>query len=214
MAEEFRGSAGSAARQRSVERLLQESIVASNSAENRALKRRVRQRLHKRLGAMLPPEEFEEATKRFRELELATASPPGHAEFPEEELSFSSGPWIVANSLVVPPWVQAVPVQGPYLEQTWCESSDYWWWESYEQYSPCEFQQIEHGRHEKLRSLKGDRSEPSVDAGDSARSTEADSQASEDLSLALENVKQLPVARTFLHFDTRTDVPHRRSKSV
>eukprot|EP00913_Durusdinium_trenchii_P022630 g21253.t1 len=171
MAEEFRGSAGSAAGQRSVERLLQESIVASNSAENRALKRRVRQRLHKRLGAMLPPEEGGQATKRFRELELATASPPGHAEFPEEELSFSSGPWIVANSLV-------------------------------------------HGRHEKLRSLKGDRSEPSVDAGDSARSTEADSQASEDLSLALENVKQLPVARTFLHFDTRTDVPHRRSKSV
>ncbi|CAJ1342511.1 unnamed protein product [Effrenium voratum] len=64
-------------RQRSVERLLQDAAAASGSAENRALKRRVRQRLHKRLGAMLPPQEFEEATRRFRDLESATATGRG-----------------------------------------------------------------------------------------------------------------------------------------
>ncbi|CAL1151282.1 unnamed protein product [Cladocopium goreaui] len=60
--------------------MAKESIVASASAENRALKRRVRQRLHKRLGAMLPPEEFEQATQRFRDMEMATKGGPWQRE--------------------------------------------------------------------------------------------------------------------------------------
>lgn len=209
-------------RQHSVERLLQESIVASATAENRALKRRVRQRLHKRLGAMLPPEEFLEATKRFRDMEAATTKGEEYHEDVQEDLNFS--PWFVMDgAMVIPPWVQAVPCQGQFGENTWYDGYDgydasteqgfdMWWCDS-----ECNQYGASLDQDEAVASLVSS-SPMSVkgcyDAGDSGQSTEADSQASEDIVHSMDDTGRLPVARTFLHFDTRSVVPHRRSKSV
>mmetsp|Transcript_9452 Transcript_9452/g.16204 ORF Transcript_9452/g.16204 Transcript_9452/m.16204 type:complete len:218 (-) Transcript_9452:129-782(-) len=214
------GTNRSAARQRSVERLLQESIVASASAENRALKRRVRQRLHKRLGAMLPPEEFEEATQRFRDMETATK---GNEEYHCEEDFSNYSPWFVMDGMVIPPWIQALP-QGQFgMENTWYEAYDTseqcldWWCDG-----PCDGPySVSCGQHQAIASLASSPSPASSVAmsskgccGDSGQSTEADSQASDDMMLSLDDTRRLPVARTFLHFDTRSVVPHRRSKSL
>lgn len=198
--------------------------MASASAENRALKRRVRQRLHKRLGAMLPPEEFEEATQRFRDMETATMK--GNEEYHCEEDFSNYSPWFVmdGNALVIPPWIQALPVQGQFgMENSWFEAYDTseqcldWWCDG-----PCDQYSVSCGQHQAMASLAASNSPASsvsssegcCAAGDSGQSTEADSQASEDLMLSLDDTRRLPVARTFLHFDTRSVVPHRRSKSV
>jgi len=176
---------------------------------------------------MLPPEEFEEATKRFRDMEAATIKGEEYHEDVQEDFNFSQ--WLVMDgAMVIPPWVQAVPCQGQFgMENTWYDGYDgydvssaeqrfdMWWCDSAcNQYGAGVDQ--DHQEPEAAGSLVS--SPMSVkgcyDAGDSGQSTEADSQASEDMVLSMDDTGRLPVARTFLHFDTRSVVPHRRSKSV
>lgn len=173
---------------------------------------------------MLPPEEFEEATQRFRDMETATMK--GNEEYHCEEDFSNYSPWFVmdGNALVIPPWIQALPVQGQFgMENSWFEAYDTseqcldWWCDG-----PCDQYSVSCGQHQAMASLAASNSPASsvsssegcCAAGDSGQSTEADSQASEDLMLSLDDTRRLPVARTFLHFDTRSVVPHRRSKSV
>lgn len=168
---------------------------------------------------MLPPEEFEQATQRFRDMEMATK---GNEEYHCEEDFSNYSPWFVmdGNAMVIPPWIQALPCQGQFgMENAWYEAYDTSeqcldWWCDGDQYS------VSCGQHQAIASLAASNSPASSVVsskgccGDSGQSTEADSQASEDLMLSLDDTRRLPVARTFLHFDTRSVVPHRRSKSV
>eukprot|EP00439_Symbiodinium_sp_Y106_P075554 s73_g15.t1 len=56
-----------------VEELLESSLRAVKEAPNRSVKRRLRQRLHKKLGALLTPEEYEEALGRMKSREEAVS---------------------------------------------------------------------------------------------------------------------------------------------
>mmetsp|Transcript_47163 Transcript_47163/g.112016 ORF Transcript_47163/g.112016 Transcript_47163/m.112016 type:complete len:192 (-) Transcript_47163:39-614(-) len=56
-----------------VEELLESSLRAVKEAPNRSVKRRLRQRLHKKLGALLTPEEYEEALERMKTMEEAVS---------------------------------------------------------------------------------------------------------------------------------------------
>mmetsp|Transcript_66166 Transcript_66166/g.154982 ORF Transcript_66166/g.154982 Transcript_66166/m.154982 type:complete len:247 (-) Transcript_66166:79-819(-) len=228
------------ARQRSVERLIAESVQASMTAENRALKRRVRQRLHKRLGAMLPAEEFEEAVLRFKLLEVEHSnkgSPeaaqsnapqevcPENIQFSPVPMAGYMNPWAMDSNYVIAPWVQSIP--GSFGGPVWnvWDTAEY----EYEIWQP----QLTNSMPRRKKFTKEQVESGSTSTREAAEDSSASASAEDSPPSSVEAVstsnleledecdelpcfdhERLPVVRTFLHFDTRPPCQHRRSKSI
>lgn len=185
-----------------VEEILASAAQASHEAPNRALKRRVRQRLHKKLGSMLPCEEFGQAMERFKVMEESGASPTS----PQTELNqlpATTGPQaFIAVPFLMPMMTMVAPVsqasnqmmQAPVRQQISLDA-------------------LEVG-HQKQTSQD-------IDSSDTASQSTMDDDVDSISELCTEWARAatlgssgLPVERTFIQFDTRMHVRHKRSRSV
>jgi len=177
-----------------VEEILQNAAQASLEAPNRALKRRVRQRLHKKLGSMLTCEEFGRAMERYKEMEASNEA--------------STAPTPAASSPVVStPAPQAFIVQMPFLMPMM------------QMVAPAAVQ-----RYMPLEGLTGptapvEMKEPTAVVSVASESTMDDDDTISELSVEWQRATtlgsgHLPVERTFIQFDTRMHIRHRRSRSV
>lgn len=223
-------------RQRSVERLIAESVQASMTAENRALKRRVRQRLHKRLGAMLPAEEFEEAVLRFKLLEVEHSNKgsseaaqsnapqeicPENIQFTPVPMAGYMNPWAMDTNYVIAPWVQSIP--GPVWNVWDTVEYEYEIWQHEVTSSKPRRKKFPQEHVESGSTSTREAAEDSSASASAEDSPPSSAEAVSTSNLELEDEcdelpcfdrERLPVLRTFLHFDTRPPCQHRRSKSI
>mmetsp|Transcript_11081 Transcript_11081/g.13402 ORF Transcript_11081/g.13402 Transcript_11081/m.13402 type:complete len:199 (-) Transcript_11081:54-650(-) len=173
-----------------VEEILANAAQASLEAPNRALKRRVRQRLHKKLGSMLTCEEFGSAMERFKDMEAkneAGATSPTTHTVPV--LTSTPPPQPVQQAFLVPilmPMMQMVPT---------CPSMT--------TFQEPKMAPVEKDVHTDAAS------QSTMDDEDSISELSTEWQRATSLGPAY-----LPVERTFIQFDTRMHVRHRRSRSV
>lgn len=176
-----------------VEEILANAAQASLEAPNRALKRRVRQRLHKKLGSMLTCEEFGNAMERFKVMEA------------NNEASGTTVPVTAPCPLAAPPAVQqAFIVQMPILMPM----------------MPMVPNVSILPQPQPIMSAPVEPKSELVDVPDVAsQSTMDDEDTISELSIEWQRANtlgsaHLPVERTFIQFDTRMHVRHRRSRSV
>jgi len=177
-----------------VEEILQNAAQASLEAPNRALKRRVRQRLHKKLGSMLTCEEFGRAMERYKEMEASNEA--------------STTPTPASSPVVATPAPQAFIVQMPFLMPMMQMVP-----------APAPVQ-----RYMPLEGLTGptapvEMKAPTAVVSVASESTMDDDDTISELSVEWQRATtlgsgHLPVERTFIQFDTRMHIRHRRSRSV
>mmetsp|Transcript_39091 Transcript_39091/g.72845 ORF Transcript_39091/g.72845 Transcript_39091/m.72845 type:complete len:222 (+) Transcript_39091:58-723(+) len=188
-----------------LEEILLAAAVTSAEAPNRALKRRVRQRLHKKLGSLLTCEEFGRAMDRFKELEDEKAeSPAPAAPVLAPVHAMSAVPHC-------PPPIFALPVFVPFVARPSLRQAPQMFPPSHK--AKKEILLVDFVPEEKSFTL---------DAGDTSETTaddEMDLESIADLQIEwtralTEGSSQLPVERTFIQFNTRPHVQHRRSKSL
>jgi len=205
------GDAAPVVPESTVEEMLEAAVIATAEASNRAIKRRVRQRLHKKLGSMLKPEEFDAAMERFKIMEAQGVNPRSAATAgivqrqPMDSCTASAPNVCVAVAcpsvqVLTLPFLMPVPASTPVIVQMpppvmrptpVCVQAAF----------PCNSKPVQQELTEVL-------SQTTLDEED----LESLSDVSTEWDRALSEAAP-PVERTFIHFDTRPHVNHRRCRS-
>ena len=212
-----------------VAEILAAAAQASQEAPNRAVKRRVRQRLHKKLGSLLTCEEFGRAMERFRIMEeeqtptTIEATPPSNsppaqsAVAPTLLASARPVPQLIALPIFVPMMTQpprALQAPAPQAQKALPMGSRI----------PISLAEASLVKPEALDVQKEDHDEQGSDTSskvcsldETTTDDEAELESFSDLRIEWVRATSegpLPVERTFIQFNTRTQVHRRRSKSV
>jgi len=209
-----------------VAEILAAAAQASQEAPNRAVKRRVRQRLHKKLGSLLTCEEFGRAMERFRIME-EEQTPTTVEATPPSNSSASAAPTVLASArpaqlIALPIFVpmmtqppQALQAPAPQAPKALPMGSRIPI--SLAEASLVKPEVLDVQKEEEHDEAGSDTSSKVYSLDETTTDDEAELESFSDLRIEWVRATSegpLPVERTFIQFNTRTQVHRRRSKSV